>query len=333
MKTRILFCILLLATTLTQAQDLTGVWEGYSTNIASFTRIVLVREGNRYVGYSYDEGGGGFCKANFIGSFDPDTKTLTGRNASFIDRTPDHVLVQYQLTYDKVGRTHYLRGLVTTAGSNSFFDFGDNVKLRRVERKVRDTTDFMKDIMGLKNKPSTKPLAKAIIKPKKDTVTTQPFVYNKKKGTVDNGVAQKLKQETVIQQPSLGTPVKTDSRMMVAKQKRYSDTLSHITASDRNISISIFDNGQVDGDTITVFYNNQVILSNHFVSAIPYKLNFTLDKNESRHEITVIANSLGSIPPNTAVLIIDAGDKKYRLSASSDMNRNALIVIDYKEQF
>lgn len=322
-----------MATTLTEAQDLTGCWEGYSSNIASFTRIVLVREGNRYVGYSYDEGGGGFCKANFIGSFDPDTKTLTGRNASFIDRTPDHILVQYRLTYDKVGGVHYLRGLITTAGSSSLFDFGDEVKLRRVERKVRDTTDFMKDIMGLKNKPAKQAIVKAPVKTKKDTVRTgQPLTYNKKT-SVDNGVVQKMKQEATIAQPSLGAPVKTDSRMLAAKQKRYSDTLSRITASDRNISISIFDNGQVDGDTITVFYNNQVILSNHFVSANPFKLNFTLNKSESRHEITVIANSLGSIPPNTAVLIVDAGDKKYRLSASSDMNRNALIVIDYKDGF
>jgi hypothetical protein len=318
-----------MATTLTHAQDLTGTWEGYSTNIAAYTRIVMVREGNRYVGYSYDEGGGGFCKANFIGSFDPDNKMLTGRNASFIDRTPDHVLVQYRLTYEKTEGVHYLRGFITTAGSeNNILGFADadRLTLRRVMKRV-DTTEFMKDIMGIKNKQPVKPLVKA----KKDSIkVSTPLV---KKKTEEKSAAEKIKTETVIQQPNIGIPVKTDSRMLMAKQKRFSDTLSKIVSTDRNISISIFDNGQVDGDTITVFYNNQVILANHFVSATPFKLNFTLDKDQSRHEITVIANSLGSIPPNTAVLIIDAGDKKYRLSASSDMNRNALIVIDYKDNF
>lgn len=287
-----------------------------------------MREGNKYVGYSFDQGGGGFCKANFLGNFDPDQKLLTGRNASFIDRTPDHVLVQYRLTYEKIDGVHYLRGFITTAGNENLFAFGDadRLTLRRIQKKV-DTTEFMKDILGIKNKPVVKPIVKA----KKDSTKVLP--PNKKDKVADNSVAQKIKKETVVQQPGVGVPIRTDNRMLAAKQKRFADTLSKIVSTERNVSISIFDNGQVDGDTITVFYNNQVVLANHFVSATPYKLNVTLSKEETRHEITVIANSLGSIPPNTAVLIIDAGDKKYRLSASSDMNRNALIVIDYKEQF
>jgi hypothetical protein len=45
----------------------------------------------------------------------------------------------------------------------------------------------------------------------------------------------------------------------------------------------------------------------------------------------MVANNLGSIPPNTALMVVTTGDKHYELFISSDEKKNARIVIEYKE--
>jgi hypothetical protein len=50
----------------------------------------------------------------------------------------------------------------------------------------------------------------------------------------------------------------------------------------------------------------------------------------SHHEFVMVANNLGSIPPNTALMVITTGGKRYELFISSDEKKNAKVVIDFK---
>ena len=95
------------------------------------------------------------------------------------------------------------------------------------------------------------------------------------------------------------------------------------------IRLDFYDNGVVDGDSITVIANNQVIVSNHRLSAKPGTAIIRIDEHTPFQEIEMRADNLGSIIPNTALLIITAGEKKYQLFLSSTEQKSAKVRFVY----
>ena len=49
---------------------------------------------------------------------------------------------------------------------------------------------------------------------------------------------------------------------------------------------------------------------------------------EPHHELVMVADNLGSIPPNTSVMIITSKNRRYEVSLSSSEKQNAKVVID-----
>ena len=94
--------------------------------------------------------------------------------------------------------------------------------------------------------------------------------------------------------------------------------------------MELYDNGTVDGDSISIFYNNKLLVSNRGLSEKAITVNFMLDEKAPQHEIILFANNLGSIPPNTATVVVKAGEKRYELRSSASLTENAVLVLEYK---
>jgi hypothetical protein len=88
----------------------------------------------------------------------------------------------------------------------------------------------------------------------------------------------------------------------------------------------------MDGDTVSILYNGKMLLTHQLLSEKGIELNIELDEKQTRHEITLFAENLGSIPPNTALVVITAGKKRYELFASASLEENAVLVFNYKPQ-
>ena len=97
----------------------------------------------------------------------------------------------------------------------------------------------------------------------------------------------------------------------------------------KTLTLNVYDNAVMDGDTISLFYNGKLLLSHQVLSEKPIVLKVELDEKQTRHEIILFAENLGSIPPNTALIVIYAGDKRYELFASASLEENAVLVFDY----
>jgi hypothetical protein len=99
-----------------------------------------------------------------------------------------------------------------------------------------------------------------------------------------------------------------------------------------SLVISLYDNGEIDGDTVSVFMNGEVILSKQGLksSAIKKTINITPGKEED-FTLVMFAESLGKYPPNTGLLVIRDGDDIYNLRFSSDFQKNAGIVFRRKK--
>jgi hypothetical protein len=101
----------------------------------------------------------------------------------------------------------------------------------------------------------------------------------------------------------------------------------HINSPD--ILIELFDNGEIDGDRVSVYHNNEIIVSNQTLGIKPITLSIHADATNREHEFVLVAENLGSIPPNSALMRITAGKQSYKLSVNTDMKTNARIVFYY----
>jgi len=95
------------------------------------------------------------------------------------------------------------------------------------------------------------------------------------------------------------------------------------------IRLDFYDNAQVDGDSITVIVDGKVVLTHQRLSSQPLTTYIRIDLENTFHEVEMVAENLGSIPPNTAILIITAGKKRYMLSLSSSESKSAVVRFVY----
>ena len=108
--------------------------------------------------------------------------------------------------------------------------------------------------------------------------------------------------------------------------------IPEIEVDTGQLRLDFYDNGTVDGDSITVRVNKNIVLSHQKLSAKPVTLFFNIDLENTFQEIEMVAENLGSIPPNTALLIITAGEKRYRLFLSSTETKSARVRFVYDKR-
>jgi hypothetical protein len=99
-----------------------------------------------------------------------------------------------------------------------------------------------------------------------------------------------------------------------------------------SIRVDVYDNGEIDGDIISVFYNQQLILNSQKLTHKSIHINLILDSAKISNEISMFAENLGLIPPNTALMVINDGKNKFEIPISSNMEKNATISIKRKKE-
>ena len=97
------------------------------------------------------------------------------------------------------------------------------------------------------------------------------------------------------------------------------------------IKIEVYDNGQIDGDTVSVYHNNTLIKSHMRLSQNPISFTIGVNPSQPHHEIIMVAENLGTIPPNTSVMIVTTASNRYELFISSSEQKNAKVVFDLKK--
>lgn len=112
---------------------------------------------------------------------------------------------------------------------------------------------------------------------------------------------------------------------------RANPIVKQIETDAGEILIDLYDNGEIDGDTVTIYHNNEMIVSRAGLSDKPISFHIKVDEMQPHHELVMVANNLGSIPPNTSIMIITANNKRYEVFISSSEQKNAKVVIDLKQ--
>lgn len=95
------------------------------------------------------------------------------------------------------------------------------------------------------------------------------------------------------------------------------------------IRLDFYDNAEVDGDSISVMVNNKLMLSHQLLSIKPITAYIKIDLDHTFQEVEMLAENLGRIPPNTALLMVTAGKDRYRLYLTSTATKSAKVRFVY----
>lgn len=106
--------------------------------------------------------------------------------------------------------------------------------------------------------------------------------------------------------------------------------IPEIKVDTGRIRLDFYDNAIVDGDSITVLVDNQVVFSHQRLTEVPLTTYVQIDVTHAFHEVEMIAENQGSIPPNTAILIITAGTARHQLILNSTEQKSAKVRFVYE---
>ncbi|NCU03626.1 MAG: hypothetical protein GXC73_06515 [Chitinophagaceae bacterium] len=177
-------------------------------------------------------------------------------------------------------------------------------------------------------KPQTgnPPVVQPITKPAEQKPTTGNTTTPVTDPTI-NPFGQVTTGNASAQPTATGEPPVINNPIIV---KRQVEVIEALEVTEDSVVLSLYDNGEIDGDTVSVFLNNELLVSKVGLKASAFKKTIAVAKGEVL-QLTLFAENLGSIPPNTGLLVITTGNERYQVHFSATLNKSSSIMIRRKE--
>ncbi len=351
------------------AQNFTGQWKGeFIDNSEAFVgwggdRCEYVLEiecrGTKVTGYSYtyfsDGGKKYYTICKLTGTLNKAGKYIevreTERTKTNVPLTIRNCFQIHRLKYTQLDEDQTLEGTwVPVPNQQGDCGFGTTVLSRRMLQK--NPSYYNNTITKKTPKKTTAPVVKT--QPKKTTPPPVVKVEPEKKipAPVVRADVKKIDEpKAVIIEPEKKTtpetkteivtnnlptpqPVKTEVAEKKSNypvyEKRSSDLLKTIEIDSASFTVALYDNGEIDGDSISLFFNGKLILSHKRLSDKALTLTLQVDEKRDVNELIMYAENLGVIPPNTALMVVNDGENRYEVRISSDLQKSGVIRFIHK---
>jgi N-acetylmuramoyl-L-alanine amidase len=111
---------------------------------------------------------------------------------------------------------------------------------------------------------------------------------------------------------------------------RTSTILKKVEVSQANFKVDLYDDGDIDGDIVSVYYNGKMIVDSKKLTDKPITLSLTTETGRTENELLIYADNVGEIPPNTALMIVEEGKQRTEVRISADSKKNGVIIFSKK---
>ncbi len=346
-KTLTLFFAILSIVSL-KAQDFTGQWKGEFIDKSTSNGAIgsdkceyvleLDVDGNKVSGSSYTyftDGGKKYytiCKVE--GFVEPKKKYIEikeiARIKTNIPNNINNCLQIHKLTYFKQGNIETIEGNWVPGPTQSRdCGFGSTELTRRTLLSAFPEISKKNNQQSIaKNSKEKKQISDETAKEK--TQITKPVLPNK---TAEIKESDKQNKEDISTKKITAEPKNTVSEKIETPaklEKRKTQVIKTIEVENRYVKVDLYDNGEIDGDSISLFYNKKLLFSNKKLSDKPISLNLEIDEDVMNNELVMFAENLGSIPPNTALMIVTDGPNRYEVRITSDLEKSGVINFIHK---
>jgi hypothetical protein len=116
---------------------------------------------------------------------------------------------------------------------------------------------------------------------------------------------------SVAETPAAAPPVVSNPVMAGAFAARKKVVQTEIPMEGDTLELRFYDNAEVDGDSISLFLNGIALFQHVRLEARPYIFKISLKDLPAVSELTMVAENLGAIPPNTAYMEAIVSGNRY----------------------
>lgn len=314
----------------------TGDWGGDN---CEYILEIQSSGNNNVTGYSYtyfsENGKKYYTICSLEGVIDPKQKFLevreTGRTKTNVPSNIRNCFQVHRLTYFKKGNEESLSGdWLPAPGQEADCGYGKT----SLSRRILDKAVLATNNSSAKSVPSvnTKNQNAAVAVPSnaisntskaKALITTANTPSVTKKIEMTENSSRDSYAPEAVSPLVLTNPDKAPNPHSF--EKRSTNVIKTIEIEKKSFRIDIFDNGEIDGDSISLFFNGELIIANKRLTDKPISLSLTLKDEVDANDLEMYAENLGTIPPNTAVMTVTDGSKRYDLRVTSDLRKNGVI--------
>ena len=351
------------------AQNLTGRWQGsFIANgdamINNFTYELIIKENasHQITAQTITKRADQFYASAFAkGTHSIRTQLVQIDETSFeqikIANELEACLMSNFLTYKNINGHEILEGsyMSTIVGGQRNCGSGKvflekvssilTVTSPKVEKKNIDTQKkkLIIDQKTITNNNPTPLKSSKIIAP--NTIKNATVSANKLPPSVDKKILQSAvnpiveadTDEVIIENETI--PTSTTTQNSIRNQPinlpwvlvgRENKLVKKIITNSKMVSIDLFDNGTIDNDTIIVFDNKKLLINKKRLSYKAIHLEFNFTENSREHEVIIVAHNMGTVPPNTALLLLKDGKNRQEYFITSTNKVNAKLLIVYE---
>jgi hypothetical protein len=351
------------------AQNLTGRWQGsFFANgdalINNYTYELVIKENasHQITAQTITKKGDQFYASAFArGSHSPRTQLIQINETSFdqikIANELEACLMSNFLTYKNIDGHEILEGSYMSTSVNGKRNCGSgkvflekvpsllSIKKTKIENKKTDTPKIKLSITQ-NTQPKTKPSIIILAKPSAPIATknasnsTSKLIAsseNTNSKTTVNPTTEATTDDVIVENEAI--PTNNIAQNTIQNQPinlawvlvgRENKLVKKIITNSKKISLDLFDNGTIDNDTIIVFDNKKLLVNKKRLSYKAIHLEFDFTENLREHEVIIVAHNMGTVPPNTALLLFKDGKVRQEYFITSTNKINAKILIVYE---
>jgi len=116
-----------------------------------------------------------------------------------------------------------------------------------------------------------------------------------------------------------------------AKTDRKIEKIRDIVFTTDSLLLSFYDNGTIDGDTVSITLNGKILVEKLGLTANAFRITIPAIIKPGDSLILVMhAESLGLIPPNTGLLIIQDGATRHEIRFEGDLQKSSAVMLRKK---
>ncbi len=114
---------------------------------------------------------------------------------------------------------------------------------------------------------------------------------------------------------------KLAERVLIDSKKSY-------TIAEKEISIGLYDHRNIDKDRVTIYLNDEIIVKN--LELKRKKQFFKMQLRPGMNTITLHAENLGEVAPNTAAIVVKNASKEFMAVLESDLGASQFFTLVYE---
>ncbi len=141
-------------------------------------------------------------------------------------------------------------------------------------------------------------------------------------------IAATAKTDSVVRIERKTAPVLIVPKVLTSRQNELVKT---ITVNTNEVELRIYDDGVIDNDTVSVYVDNKNVIYHAMLTEKPIIVKLHLDESNDYHEVVMVAENEGLFPPNTSLMVVQAGDKQYEVRIVSTEQKNATVIFKFEK--